>query len=45
MFVDFKKKYFLMWIIPKAFIEVATILLQFYVFGFFDCKARGLLAP
>ena len=34
-----------MWIILKAFIEVVTILLQFYVFGFFGCKARGILAP
>ena len=46
----FKKKivfrfFFLMWTIFKVFIELVTVLLQFYVLGFFGHKACGILAP
>ena len=33
-----------MWTTFKVFIEFVTILLPFYVFGFFGCKAYGILA-
>ena len=33
-----------MWPILKVFIEFVTILLLFYIFGFFGHKARGILA-
>ena len=34
-----------MWTSFKVFIEFVTILLLFYVFGFFGHKARGILTP
>ena len=34
-----------MWTIFKVFIEFVTILLLFYVFGFFGHEACGILAP
>lgn len=34
-----------MWTIFKVFIEFFTVLLMFYVFGFFDHEAGGILAP
>ena len=47
----FKKKknvfrfFFKMWTIFKVFIELVTVLLLFYVLGFFGHKACGILAP
>ena len=34
-----------MWTIFKVFIEFVTVLLMFYVFGFFGHEAGGILAP
>ena len=34
-----------MWTIFKVFIEFFTILLMFYVFGFFGHEVGGILAP
>ena len=34
-----------MWTIFKVFIELVTVVLQFYVLGFFGHKACGILAP
>ena len=39
------KEFFLMWTIFKVFIEFFTVLLMFYVFGFFGHEAGGILAP
>ena len=46
MYIYFNfKKFFLMWTILKVFIEVVTVLLQFYVFWCFVHEACGILAP
>ena len=38
-------KTFLMWTVFKVFTEFVTILLLFYIFGFFGQEACGILAP
>ena len=44
-FIYHFKEFFLMWTIFKVFIEFVTVLLMFYVFGFFGHEAGGILAP
>lgn len=42
------KSFFLMWTILKVFVEFVTVLLLFYVFGFFFggvVRLVGILAP
>ena len=43
--IAFKRNFFLMWAIFKAFIELLTILFLFYALDFLAMQRVGILAP